>query len=601
MIFYTTLTNKVIYREEEKLYMSESNNYPSISIKSIKFKNQKLVTFNKDDIILLVGANNSGKSRTLKDIRDKILNNNKPLVLVDDIEFTENNFSAESLISYIKENLKKNNTGDFVFTSDDFCGYTYNSYYFNQMRDGSFFDGKDLYKLFYTFLSTENRLNITKPIQLMNFQDSQAISVINKLRTDQEMITKLNFFLNNSIKKAIEIDDRNIDPQSQISYIIGDFEKIEKMVNCKRRDFYNQKDEYEALSDQGDGIRSTVAILASLIVNSNQLYLIDEPETFLHPPQARQLGRDIGELSRGKQSFIATHNIDFIRGILESDSKRVKIIKIDRIGNDNVFNCLKNESVEEIAKDKNLKYSNLLNGLFYERVILCEDESDCKFYSAILETINTAVYQSTLFCAVGGKGQFKRIIPLLKELHITWYIIADIDLINNSKAVEGILNSIKSDNYKEVKDSHKDFLNLFKESVDSQIKKQVDIQRSINDIFKEVKKDKYMSDETSNRIKELLKNTNSFHLLKTSGVHAITSSECYKNYVTVNKYLRKNHIFLLECGEIERLIKTISGHGIKWVDNVLEKYPNIEDEIYKEAKAFMEEIVKAISEDPSKV
>ena len=581
--------------------MSESNNYPSISIESIKFINHQKITFKKDDIILLVGANNAGKSRTLKDIRDKIINNNKPLVLVDDIEFTENNFSAESLISYIEENLKKNNTGDFVFTSDDFCGYTYNSYYFNQMRDDSFFDKKDLYKLFYTFLSTENRLNLTKPIQLMNFQDSQAISVINKLRTDQEMITKLNSFLNNSFKKAVEIDDKNIDPQSQISYIIGDFEKIENLVNCKRRDFYNQKDEYEALNDQGDGIRSTVAILASLIVNSNQLYLIDEPETFLHPPQARQLGRDIGELSRGKQSFIATHNIDFIRGILESDSKRVKIIKIDRIGNDNVFNCLNNGSVEKIANDKNLKYSNLLNGLFYERVIICEDESDCKFYSAILETINTEVYQSTLFCAVGGKGQFKRIIPLLKKMHINWYIIADIDLINNSKIVEGILNSINSDNYKEVKDSHKDFLDLFQESVDSQIKKQVDIQRCINDIFKKVQKDKYMSDETANRIKELLKNTNSFHLLKTSGVHAITSSECFKNYVTVNKYLRKNHIFLLECGEIERLIKTIPGHGIKWVDNVLETYPDIKDEIYIEARIFMQEIVNAILKVPSKV
>lgn len=581
--------------------MSESNNYPSISIESIKFKNQQKITFDKDDIILLVGANNSGKSRTLKDIRDKILNNNKPLVLVDDIEFTENNFSAESLISYIKENLKKNNTGDFVFTSDDFCGYTYNSYYFNQMRDGSFFDKKDLYKLFYTFLSTENRLNLTKPIQLMNFQDSQAISVINKLRTDQEMITKLNSFLNNSFKKAIEIDDKNIDPQSQISHMIGDFEKIENLVNCNRRDFYNQKDEYEALNDQGDGIRSTVAILASLIVNTNQLYLIDEPETFLHPPQARQLGRDIGQLSRGKQSFIATHNIDFIRGVLESDSQRVKIIKINRIGYDNEFYCLNNESVEKIAKDKNLKYSNLLNGLFYERVILCEDESDCKFYSAILETINTEVYQSTLFCAVGGKGQFKRIIALLKELHINWYIIADLDLINSGKDVEDILNSIKSDNYKEVKDAHKDFLNLFKETVDSQIKKQEDIQKSINDIFKEVKKDKYMSDETSNRIKELLKTTNSFHSLKNSGVNAIPSGDCTKNYITVNEYLRKNHIFLLKCGEIERLIKTISGHGIKWVDNVLETYPDIEDEIYKEAKAFMQEIVKAILEDPSKV
>lgn len=48
--------------------MSESNNYPSISIESIKFKNQQKITFDKDDIILLVGANNSGKSRTLKDI-----------------------------------------------------------------------------------------------------------------------------------------------------------------------------------------------------------------------------------------------------------------------------------------------------------------------------------------------------------------------------------------------------------------------------------------------------------------------------------------------------------------------------------------------------
>lgn len=469
------------------------------------------------------------------------------------------------------------------------------------MRIGSFFNKKDFYKLFYTFLSTENRLNLTKPIQLMNFQDSQAISVINKLRTDQEMITKLNSFLNNSFKKAIEIDDKNIDPQSQISYIIGDFEKIENLVNCKKRDFYNQKDEYEALNDQGDGIRSTVAILASLIVNRNQLYLIDEPETFLHPPQARQLGRDIGQLSRGKQSFIATHNIDFIRGVLESDSQRVKIIKIDRIGNDNEYNCLNNKSVKEIAEDKNLKYSNLLNGLFYERVILCEDESDCKFYSAILETINTEVYQSTLFCAVGGKGQFKRIIALLKELHINWYIIADLDLINSGKDVEDILNSVKPDNYKEVKDSHKDFLNLFKERVDSQIKKQVDIQGHINDIFKEVQKDKYMSDETANRIKELLKNTNSFHLLKTSGVSAIPSGDCTNKFITVNKYLKENHIFLLECGEIERLIKTIPGHGIKWVDKVLESYPNMEDEIYNEAKIFMQEIVNAILENPSKV
>lgn len=50
------------------------DNNPFVKIQSIKFKGfDERFTFNEDDIVLFVGANNAGKSRTLKDIRDKMI------------------------------------------------------------------------------------------------------------------------------------------------------------------------------------------------------------------------------------------------------------------------------------------------------------------------------------------------------------------------------------------------------------------------------------------------------------------------------------------------------------------------------------------------
>lgn len=144
------------------------------------------------------------------------------------------------------------------------------------------------------------------------------------------------------------------------------------------------------------------------MVAEHSLFIIDEPEAFLHPPQAKMIGNDVVAMSEGKQCFIATHNIDFIKGVIEANSSRVKIIKIDRVGDKGSFNLISNESIAEIASDKNLKYTNILDGLFYDEIVLCEDETDCKFYSAILESINLAKYQRSLFCAVGGKDQMKK-------------------------------------------------------------------------------------------------------------------------------------------------------------------------------------------------
>ena len=98
---------------------------------------------------------------------------------------------------------------------------------------------------------------------------------------------------------------------------------------------------YPQLQDQGDGMRSFIGVILWLILEHYNIFLIDEPETFLHPPQATLLGSVVGELiSDEQQSFIATHSMNFINGLLEKVPNRVRIVRITRSGHSNDFSVL---------------------------------------------------------------------------------------------------------------------------------------------------------------------------------------------------------------------------------------------------------------------
>ncbi len=56
----------------------QNNNIPSISIEKIKFNDETSIEFKSDDIVLLVGANNVGKSRMLRDLKDDLNDLSKP-------------------------------------------------------------------------------------------------------------------------------------------------------------------------------------------------------------------------------------------------------------------------------------------------------------------------------------------------------------------------------------------------------------------------------------------------------------------------------------------------------------------------------------------
>lgn len=88
------------------------------------------------------------------------------------------------------------------------------------------------------------------------------------------------------------------------------------------------------LDEQGDGMRSFVTVLLHVLAStSHSIQLLDEPEAFLHPPQARLLGRYIAEKRRdNSQLFIATHSTDVLDGLIEGGANKVRIVRLRRNG-----------------------------------------------------------------------------------------------------------------------------------------------------------------------------------------------------------------------------------------------------------------------------
>lgn len=557
---------------------------PSVIIKKIRFNDDTEIDLGSNDIVVFVGANNVGKSRALKDIKNDILENTSKKVIINDIEYKDENFEEDIMKKYFKNNFELGSNG-YDIEVDGSHTYGYNEQNFQNTKSGD----KYFYKALFSFLSTESRLNMTSPISYSYITNKLSFNIMRKLERDKGAITTLNGILFSCFGKKIDVSEGIWQNAVSKLYKFGTKDEIDKSVGADTREARCLLESLENLNDQGDGIRSAVAILSSLITATHSLYLIDEPETFLHPPQARILGRNIVELSQNKQCFISTHNIDLLRGMLEKNSSRIKIIKINRSDNENEFHSLDNESIKTISNDKNLKYSNILNGLFYNIVVLCENESDCKFYSAVLEKLDSDVYKNTLFCAVGGKDQFKIIIPLLNKLKINFLVIADLDLINNCDKLKDLINSIEANKYDQISSTHSDFLRLFESGTDSQVKKQSVIKDEILGLITDAT---YMSDETAFKIRQVLKNISHLKLLKNCGKSCLPPGECVQKYNQIIDFLNKNNIFVVEYGEIERFITEIDGHGNSWVEEVFKNYPTFDEPEYSNAKKFIRKVFK---------
>ncbi|MGL5258511.1 MAG: ATP-dependent nuclease [Lachnospiraceae bacterium] len=547
-------------------------------VSKLIFNDNTVLNISCNDIVVFVGPNNAGKSQALRDINELCNKKISPIV-ISDLIITKTLSPIDALldnISYI------HNNGDHK----TYQGFNYNCNSYNIAQYSQTPYHGDLRNLFVSYLNTESRLSICYPPQIINKNQPKEhpIHYVAYNTLYRQKISKY-------FKKAFGKDlIPNTQFGSQLPLCIGvpikfpnnDFEDEQLRLEA----YSESLEKYPQIQNQGDGIKSFTGILLNLIIEYYRTFLIDEPESFLHPPQARIMGHTLGELlSNKQQAFISTHSPEILMGLLEVCPERIKIVRITRDDNSNHFSILNNDEFNVLWKDPLLRHSEIMTSIFHKNVVLCESDSDCRLYSIIHSFLKEEEesYSETLFVHCGGKQRMGKIVTALKSLNIPVWIIPDIDVLNNSSIFKNLIEcadgnwndfssdlSILSANLT----TNRSFIK--RTSFKQQLLDIIDSSENINLANTEIKD-----------IKELLKTETKWSQLKEGGINSLPAGDGCKSFQSIDTNAKKLKIFIVPVGELECFIKEVGGHGPEWVNKVLEQYPDLKNPIYNKIKDFI--------------
>lgn len=548
-------------------------------ISQIQFNNGQLLDIAANDIVIFVGPNNAGKSQSLKDIF-LLAKEKMNTVVISDIKTTKYSLPISKALSNMTTGKNQGK-----YTSYNVLGYDYKVYDFTD-KD---FPQSQYYGSFRNFivanLDTSARLTICEPPEIIR-RDGNKTHPIHYAAFD-ETYRK---WISQNFKKAFDVD---IIPYilfgSVIPFCMGTPVKLDGEYDdeqARQEAYAKVLETYKQVQDQGDGIKSFTGILLYLMLDYYCTYLIDEPESFLHPPQAYIMGQIIGQtLKEHQQAFISTHSEEIIKGLLEVCPDRIKIIRITRDEDVNKFSVLKNSEFKQVWNDPLLKYSNIMASLFHKSVVLCESDSDCKIYSIIESHIKQKQqkYSETLFIHCGGKHRMARIITALRSLDIEVKLIADIDVLNDETVFKGIVESfgidfstIQADYNNIVSNLHSPKEKVNRNSAKATIYQILDRSKTTD-----------LSKREIGEIEEAVSTISKWKAIKTSGVSAIPAGNATTSFKKIDQLLKDNGVFIVPVGELECFVKEVGGHGPDWANDVLEKYPDLDNEVYKGITEFV--------------
>ena len=396
-------------------------------INEITFNNGNTFSIERDDIVVFVGPNNSGKSASIREINNLLQDNLRTnTIIVKKINIIREG-EKDEIINLIE-------TNSLIDKFNYIKGLSYDIYkpslenYINNFNKGL----GTATNFFANNLNTESRIISSNPAKNIRVTQEQVQNPIHFLQKDDNLEKILNTYFNQAFGTDLILHRL---AGSEVPFYVGKTPDFEEGEDRASRSYLEKLEKLDLLHEQGDGMRSFVGVILNSFVPYFRILFIDEPEAFLHPPQARLLGKMLAkELSDNKQIFLSTHSEDFLKGLLETNSKRLKILRIERNGDINNISILNSSDIEVVWKDSILRHSNILSGLFHSKVILCESDSDCRLFSAILSSIyedSGNIVPDILFTHCGGKHRMPVVVKALRKLNVPVTVVADFDILNN--------------------------------------------------------------------------------------------------------------------------------------------------------------------------
>jgi len=541
-----------------------------IRLKSLMPKNGAALAL--ANLTVLVGPNNAGKSQTLRDIRDFITSGAAQNLII--LEMLDVDLPTQVEATSELSRSPQAGAGQVSYTGvgsdlQSRQGWqvpeTWLDERFKNVQDDSIRAQllHNMGKFWCAFLDAESRFKLAAPTETY---DMRTESPSNALQSFFREGTSALAGLRSSFQETFAMD---------IALDWAGLRRLYLKIGPKFGPIPDDRSSLDALlvnaqnlSDQGDGFKSFAGVLIALLAYPNRLLLLDEPEAFLHPAQARALGRWIASESKRRpaQLILASHSSDLLLGIISGDPSAT-VIRLNRTTAGTRFHQVPSSTTAGLVKSPLLSSQPVLDSLFHRGVVVCEGDPDRALYQTVLhQYLRKEGGEEVLLIHSNGKDAAKIPLEMLRNAATPVCAIVDIDVLNSAEtlsdivmAVSGVAMDVRITTLRDSiataveKAKQTDLLSALKEAVRQWMAvEHADLRRARKSLV------------TSARVKSR------WDSVKSKGVDFFTGTD-RDSVDELLPLLARIGVFVVPCGELEGWLKLGIAKGGQWNRAALEQ------------------------------
>jgi hypothetical protein len=291
--------------------------------------------------------------------------------------------------------------------------------------------------------------------------------------------------------------------------------------------------------------------------------------------------------------FIATHSEDVLHGLLAAEPGKLRIIRLERRGIINKVRELERVLAEKVSSDPLMRFTSVLSGVFHHRVIICESDADCMFYSSILDLpdVHGKRHPDVLFVQAGGKHRMPMLAETLRALDVNVDVIVDIDILSDVAELKRIVTVLGGNGAG---------IEVYAKRLKAAIE-QTKLWRDANETASEIQSVLGKSQEPGSlpqrvrdQIRGVLRYVSPWDDIKRAGYAAIPAGDATQHYQKLQSLCESCGLWIVPVGELEGFCKSQGGHGPRWVQEVLERYDLTTSVELSTAREFVRKIWQRI-------
>lgn len=547
---------------------------PTASVASITFSDGQSIDLGPNEKLMLVGPNNSGKSLTLREIVSSASSQNGDFqrnLAVKGMTIAKTG-DSQTFKAFLEQNgLYKDQTYSIQNwrVGEGFVPQWETQQFLWQVAPG-----------FIKNVVAEARLGITKMQQSISPGDQKSVPQ-HVLYDDQDLMERISGLFRKAFGEDLFFDFRG---GKSLPIHVGERPEPEAGEDRVHDSYVAKVRSFPLLHEQGDGVKSYAGILFEAVATERDITLIDEPEAFLHPPQMRRLGETLAAEVKG-QLLVATHSSDIMRGFLTGTSGSVRIVRMQRRGNENHVTEASVDTIRTLWQQPDLRYSNALEGIFHEQTIICEDDSDCRLFNSVadhMQRTNGTLWRDTAYVPAGGKHGIHRIASVLRQIGVPVVGVYDIDFLSEVTLVKSAVEGFGGD-WSVIQP----LWNRVNAAVTGGITPLTNSQIK-NKIIRTLQ-EAGADDLPKGDLIELMKRGNPWAEVKKFGKAAIPNGQAQTDYANLVSELGRLGIAVVPVGEIENFCPEVGLHGPKFVTKLLQEI-SLDDARLGDLRGFVEAV-----------